>query len=437
MAKYSRRQYLIIIVISLAQFCSSVCFSLQAPFYPSEANKKGVTATQYGFVFGICQLISFCSSLLFGYFTEKLGMKFMICTGTFVVSVTSILFGSLVKVEGALMFIIMSFVVRAFETIAASAASISSFSLIGREFSDNVASTFALIETFFGVGRIVGPSVGGVLYEIGGFFLPFAAVGVLLVITGIFLVIIIPSYTSSTEQKDLQGICFLLSKAPFALGSSAIIACSCGLGFVQATLEPHIRRLNLTPLQVGLLFICHGGTYAVCGPLCGRLCDKRISPHIIILIGTFFNIASFSLIGPAPYFPFDTKVSTVVVALIFQGFGSSGILVGSFSWFQKSALKVGLPDGVSTSSLISGNWKSAFALGCFVGPSIGGILFDRIGFSWTTQIIVGFHSIVLLSMILYICSDKCKKVRAAFDAHNNLITTSMSTEIPKTKYESI
>lgn len=50
-------------------------------------------------------------------------------------------------------------------------------SMIAKEFPDNIAFMFALLETFFGVGMICGPTVGGALYELGGFTLPFASLG--------------------------------------------------------------------------------------------------------------------------------------------------------------------------------------------------------------------------------------------------------------------
>ena len=36
---------------------------------------------------------------------------------------------------------------------------------------------FAILETFFGLGMILGPFIGGLLYEIGGFILPFVILG--------------------------------------------------------------------------------------------------------------------------------------------------------------------------------------------------------------------------------------------------------------------
>ena len=49
--------------------------------------------------------------------------------------------------------------------------------MIAKEFPNNIAFMFALLETFFGVGMICGPTVGGALYELGGFTLPFATLG--------------------------------------------------------------------------------------------------------------------------------------------------------------------------------------------------------------------------------------------------------------------
>ena len=50
-------------------------------------------------------------------------------------------------------------------------------SMVAKEFPDSTAITFALLETFFRLGLISGPVVGGWLNEFGGFSLPFALLG--------------------------------------------------------------------------------------------------------------------------------------------------------------------------------------------------------------------------------------------------------------------
>lgn len=38
MVKFTKRQWLTLIVISIADFCNAICVSLQAPFYPQEVS---------------------------------------------------------------------------------------------------------------------------------------------------------------------------------------------------------------------------------------------------------------------------------------------------------------------------------------------------------------------------------------------------------------
>ena len=74
-------------------------------------------------------------------------------------------------------------------------------------------------------------------------------------------------------------------------------------GFLQATLEPHLRQLNLSPLQLGFVFVINGGAYALSAPLWGKLSDKLLSPRLLVLIGSIIVSMSFLLVGPAPFIP--------------------------------------------------------------------------------------------------------------------------------------
>lgn len=40
MINFTRRQWLTLIVISIADFCNAICVSLQAPFYPQEVSTQ-------------------------------------------------------------------------------------------------------------------------------------------------------------------------------------------------------------------------------------------------------------------------------------------------------------------------------------------------------------------------------------------------------------
>ena len=63
------------------------------------------------------------------------------------------------------------------------------------------------------------------------------------------------------------------------------VACSAAsLGFIQATLEPHLRDFNLSPLVIGSMFVVSGGCYGFSAPIWGMICD-RFAPKKVTFVG--------------------------------------------------------------------------------------------------------------------------------------------------------
>lgn len=90
------------------------------------------------------------------------------------------------------------------------------------------------------------------------------------------------------------------------LAAISITVTSMSIGFLQATLEPHLRHFDLPPFVLGLMFVLNGGTYAATAPIFGKLCDGIVSPKVIIVFGTIFVTLGFCLVGPIPFLPFET-----------------------------------------------------------------------------------------------------------------------------------
>ena len=97
---------------------------------------------------------------------HRIGPKLLFNGGILTTGTCAIFFGLLDKVNGHYPFIILSFVIRIVEAMGNAAFLTASFAIIAKEFPDNVATTFASLETFFGLGLIVGPTVGGILYQV-------------------------------------------------------------------------------------------------------------------------------------------------------------------------------------------------------------------------------------------------------------------------------
>lgn len=72
------------------------------------------------------------------------------------------------------------------------------------------------------------------------------------------------------------------------VATASIIVTSMSIGFLQATLEPHLRQFDLSPVVLGLMFVINGGTYAMTAPAWGWFCDKHSIPKASIYIYTSF-----------------------------------------------------------------------------------------------------------------------------------------------------
>ena len=118
----------------------------------------------------------------------------------------------------------------------------------------------------------------------------------------------------------------------------------------------------------------------------------------------------FAFIGPCPYMSFiPATFASVCGSLVAQGFRSSAISISSFSSAQRAAVESGLPDSMEVQAVVSGVYTSAFALGNFFGPTVSGVLYDKIGF--VNNLLV-LQALVVISFVLNLIIYKTRATEA-------------------------
>ncbi|XP_064487793.1 MFS-type transporter SLC18B1-like [Ornithodoros turicata] len=400
-----RRRWMLAAAVYAGNFCAAMSFSLQAPFFPKQAEQKGATPTEYGLIFSSFYFTIFLIAPLYGKLVGLISPKNMMIGGLLVTCFSVASFGFVTLVPGRYAFVATAFIIRITEGFGAAAYVTASSTIVMTEFPDNLGTVMSSLKTAFSVGVIVGPSIGGVLFDLGGFCVPFivcAGLGFLCMIASIF---VIPENGEKATESSRNAKHFWSGPMVYLFGAAIFGAYVC-VGFNQATLEPHLRQFGLSTSLLGLLFMTQGIMNCVAVPVWGLLCDRKVNTTLLSAIGCVFVSIYLTFIGPAPFLPIPTKLWLVIVSLACFGIGLGGASICAFIATLQYTLSRGFERNTATNGLVSSMFTICQSMGAFTGPALGGALLQHVGYKWGTVVFLSFQVILAtLLMAVYIRKD--------------------------------
>lgn len=89
------------------------------------------------------------------------------------------------------------------------------------------------------------------------------------------------------------------------------------------------------------------------------------------------------------------------VSLVLHGLALGSIFVSLFGLAFSYAVEGGMPNDMKTHAVVSGMFTSVLSMGMFLGPSVGGILFEAVGFRWGSLFVI-FYMVFLVSLITFL-----------------------------------
>ncbi|KAM6465752.1 MFS-type transporter SLC18B1 isoform 2-T2 [Liasis olivaceus] len=368
--RLSREQIFVIISTASLNFSSMVCYSILGPFFPREL--------------------------------VQIGAKFMFVAGMFVSGCVTILFGFLDNAPDGPVFIGLCFLVRAMDAVGFSAAGTASFSILINTFPQNIATAMGILEIFTGLGLVMGPPVGGFLYQSFGYEVPFIVLGSATLLMVPLNMYILPNYDSVPKKDSFLKLIVLPKVVILCL---TIFGLSASLAFLDPTMSLFVlEKFKLPAGYVGLVFLGLALSYSVTSPLLGFLSDKI--PWLrkwLLIFGGLLTALCYFFLGPAPILHIESQLWLFILMLILIGFALAMVGMPLFPEMLSSAYENGFEEGLSLLGLVSGLFGALWALGSFVGPTLGGFLNEKVGFEWSAAIQGGFSLLSgLASAIFYI-----------------------------------
>ncbi|KAI1305223.1 MFS-type transporter SLC18B1 [Halotydeus destructor] len=279
------------------------------------------------------------------------------------------------------------------------------FTVLCQLFPDNMGLALAVSETVVGIGVSLGPALGGVLFTLGGFGLPFYFVGslVLLAMPTIWAMLSGPDFgpTISSESKAKQSLSkWEAVRIPMVLVTMAtLITGNLSMTFLDPTFEPHVRIYDLTPSQVGMVFFCGALMYGILSPISGYVADKSKNNLLQLILGQLLVGTAYLYIGPNPITGTGQSLVSDIASQVCVCRGTAITMIPIFKVLLTAMTDRGAPDDSSTYSFAAGLFSFGFNSGSVLGTSVGGVLVDNFGFVFSSTIvaILNFTSVTLLT----------------------------------------
>ncbi|KAL9988698.1 hypothetical protein ACROYT_G003172 [Oculina patagonica] len=314
---WSPRKVVILVSLCLVTVLSFGALSLIAPFYPREAEVRGVSTAVVGLIFGICPFMVFMFAPICGLLVAKYGPNRVLLFGMLTGGTSFILFGFCAWVSSTTEFVVLSFLLRVFSALGGAACETAVMSIVIEEFPDRLGMASGLIETFVGVGLSVGPVIGGGLYTVGGFQLPFfvMACSMIAAIPVLFCVLSSDCGINSGETPEQEKASFPIIEALKIPAVLMIAVCFTTAGLTQVyydpILGPHLEiKMNQNATLIGLVFLVNAATYALTTPLAGWIGDKTQCYRWLTVSGYIGAGFGFFMLGPAPFLTFFLPTKT-------------------------------------------------------------------------------------------------------------------------------
>ncbi|XP_064392257.1 MFS-type transporter SLC18B1-like isoform X2 [Halichondria panicea] len=302
----------------------SASYSLFGPFFPGEAADKGASPTMVGVIVSSSPLCVVILAPLIGYLLPRLGLRFTLMAGLWLVGGPFILLGfmSSPQISSGWMFATLCIILRMTEGVGSAMFFTACYALIPELFPNHIGTAVGLFEVATGLGYAIGPPLGGLLYQAGGFSLPFHVMGSISLLFLVPCFFLIKKPDCKAQPLSWKIIKMILSNFTIILLITVNIFSIAAISFLTPSFQPFLSKFfDLDPLYVGLVFLSGPLSYMVFSIVVGPLSDK-LGPRGFILFGQILYSVGYIFLGPADFISYP-QLWITITAFVVVGCGAA------------------------------------------------------------------------------------------------------------------
>lgn len=373
-----RSRGVVLACITTATFTDLVAYSVSVPILPDLATRFNASPTMIGLLFASFGATLLTLSVPMGVLSDRIGRKGPMMFGLALLAISTLAFAYAESLP-------MLFAARLVQGAADGMTWIVGFAMIADLYGpEERGRAMGLAMAGSTLGIIIGPVLGGWLYQMGGIRLPFLIVAAMAVIDLIVFAVVAPRTKGSGASAPLRRV---LTHRPVAITALVVIA---GGGTI-AMLEPVIplvmrARLGLGPAAIGTLFGIAAVASTTMHPICGRLSDRYGGKRLMMigLIGSAFVL---------PLLNFATDFRSAAFAMVPMWIVFSMITTPSLMYMAEAASIAGF----EAYGVVYGVYNMAWAVGLMIAPALGGFVLERAGLEALT---IGWGFFLLITSLI-------------------------------------
>ena len=161
------KENVIFILLFTLNFFILLSYIILIPFFPNEAEKKGLSTTIIGIILGTYAIGGYFATLIIGYILKKFSITKVIFFGNSLITIASFLFGFIYYFNYTL-FAVSSCILRFVQgfgvTIVSTVLDHTIIVIYPEE--NQLTSKYAILEIGAGLGFFIGPSLGSLFYMV-------------------------------------------------------------------------------------------------------------------------------------------------------------------------------------------------------------------------------------------------------------------------------
>ncbi|CDW85626.1 permeases of the major facilitator superfamily [Stylonychia lemnae] len=401
---------------------SNVLYTNLHSFYPLyiQDNFPQLKATEFGIILATFEIANLVTSLFLGVYIGSFKRKNLIIYSLFVLLAGTLAFVTLtnLQTDDYLLFFWLSILFRVIQGASSSAIQICAYSFATNEMSDDKDRYIGYVEIATGLGDMVGPALGGFVFQSSGFVGTFLAFSAIVFVGAIISIIKIPAMlnkkstsinllsnveetSSINENNDDKSEGSVISDTYPQVLICLLSACFAVIFtlYIDCILALHLHSMyGVQHNLLGIFFLLASITYVIGAPL-GSYLSTRMHRRYVVFLAFGCMIIQNTLQGPSYILGLPDSLILVVIGVSMIGFCLSLALVPLLSELIETLEDMDIYEPSQICDMTASIFNSMFNLGNLVAPLIAGVLNDNYGYKFTTDFML--VSTVIYCIIFY------------------------------------